>query len=120
MKLSELKPEEKRILAAEACGWRRQWNCYNNAVLYKADSEFEPHEAGTENGPLHECVWEVLPDYGNDLNACAEMEKTLTDAEFSQYAWRVLGDGRIECRAFFGATAAQRLDAFLLAKGLAE
>jgi TnpA family transposase len=59
-------------------------------------------------------------DYMTDLNAMHEAEKTLTDAEFSQYAWRVLGDGKIECRAFFGATAAQRADAFLLAKGLAQ
>lgn len=85
-KLSELSPEEKRVLAAEACG-----------------------------------IPALLLDYANDLNAMHEAEKTLTDEEYSRYVWCML-QGKpphyVEWREFFSAVAAQRLDAFLLAKNL--
>ena len=105
MKLSELKPEEKRILAAEACGIivRKEWHGlqgWNDAQV---------------------------PDYGNDLNAIHEAVEAMPYEE--QQAW-LDALARI-ADPFHGyrmhltveitnATAAQRLDAFLLAKGSAE
>ena len=92
-KLSELKPEEKRILAAEACGWQ----------------DCERMHAEFRN-------FDMLPDYGNDLNAMHEAEKTLSADEWTKY------DSLMPLRdpQKIHATAAQRLDAFLLAKNLCE
>lgn len=56
---------------------------------------------------------EIPDDYCGDLNAMHDAEKTLTDEQFSKYGWILLADGNIECRAFLGATARQRAEAFL-------
>ena len=114
-KLTELSPEEKRILAAEACEWKRGiqgFYCKEGCI---ADDGLSLH---TED---------ELPDYGNDLNACAEAVEAMPYEE--QEAWldalaRVVDPMhgyRMRLTAeIANATAAQRLDAFLLAKGLAE
>ena len=61
--LAELSPEEKRALAARACGFNFvQWSCRKLKGV-----------AITSNGYLVD-----VPDYGNDLNAMHEAEKTLT------------------------------------------
>jgi len=100
MNLTQLTPAAKRILIAEACPFVEKYGKYELLWTWQGRRlSFDPLA---------------------DLNAMHDAEKVLTDAEFSQYAWHVLGDGKIECRAFFGATAAQRADAFILAKGLAQ
>jgi len=96
--LHELSPEEKRVLAAEAMG--AQWFTDKFGVR----------------------ILSPLPDYGNDLNACAEMEKTLTMEECARYEELMQSADALPYPAglnVWHSTAAQRLDAFLLAKGLA-
>ena len=116
-KLTELTLEEKRILAAEACGWR-----YIGSSCFKHQrwDNWTTPEGWTGSR-------KSVPDYGNDLNACAEMQATLTEDEhhaFRCYLWDRGGElemsNRRYERSYFESTAAQRLDAFLLAKGLAE
>lgn len=116
MKLSELKPEEKRILAAEACGWSLRRNVLE--LRYGKAKDV--------------CDISWLPDYGNDLNACVEMEATLTEKldqnAYSEALFQIINREKDGEFRFIGATpfhyatatAAQRLDAFILAKGLAE
>ena len=116
MKLTELSPEEKRILAAEACGWTDFSRAdFAGAIQYGRK-------------PLScSASWEV-PDYGNDLNAMAGAVMTLgivCKRVFAETLRRVCDDelpGDILGDEFViqNATAAQRLDAFLLAKGLCE
>lgn len=72
------------------------------------------------------CRRKRMPDFLNDLNACAEMEKTLSEDECEGYHSAIdsiLGrdDGQFNYPAqsyFFHATAAQRCEAFLRVKGL--
>lgn len=95
--------EQMRIAIAEACGWEVISNTLCNVKPDKnGDPEIEPIAP--------------LPDYLNDLNACAEFEKTLTDSEL----WQI--DAILfnlpDCRAPFVATARQRCIAFLKTKGL--
>lgn len=73
-------------------------------------------------------VAEKLPDYLNDLNACAEFEKTLTDDELWEYSkllmdYRQAANGfpmawRSEVLKLQKATARQRCIAFLKTKGI--
>jgi len=107
-KLAELSPEEKRVLAAEACGFKFvQWSCRKLKGV-----------AITSNGYLVE-----VPDYGNDLNAMHEAERLagLHEDSFMGRKLRRIWNTKVRHIAFPQyATAAQRLDAFLLVKGLAQ
>jgi hypothetical protein len=62
-------------------------------------------------------VAERLPDYFNDRNACAEFEKTLTDAEHDAYRAHIW-EMTFMPRDCFSATARQRCLAFLKTKGI--
>jgi len=53
-----------------------------------------------------------VPDF-SDLNAMHEVEKMLTDEQYSYYGWHLLGEGKIPCREVLSATALQRAEAFL-------
>lgn len=98
-------PKAQRIAIAEACGWK---NCVG-------DSGFVTRYKGT---PSETTVRVTLPDYLNDLNACHEFEKTLTDPLRKKYqsvliaeviGWIAYDNERISIHA----TAAQRCEAFL-------
>jgi hypothetical protein len=120
-KISNMSPEQKRIAIAEACGWKH-YGCTGCAYSPCVCNEWI-HESTDFSATR-------LPDYLGDLNACHEMEKTLTDDQVDSYlgalltfTWRGckpsgqfrdLGEWRT-----LHATAAQRADAFLIAKGLA-
>jgi len=74
--------EEIRIKIAEACGWVKQpvWvNCLGGDV----------HEWRKDGCLTERCVGghslQELPDYLNDLNACAEFEKTLRGNKLDWY-----------------------------------
>ena len=111
-KLNDLSKEEKRILAAEACGYKWFTDALGHRIL--------------------------SPDYGNDLNA---MHEAIRHAKANSDQFFTMDYHKALCRAVLGrdpsgsdsifcgghildwmveATAAQRLDAFLLAKNLAE
>ena len=100
-KLTTLQPSEKLILCAEACGWQQ---------IEKIGMDREWH-GWREKGPLV-----PLPDYANDLNAMHEVEKSIKDTD----CWRLYKE-ELSLMPIdpIHATAAQRLDAFLIAKGLA-
>ena len=76
--------------------------------------------------PIHhsyECCGRSFPDYPNDLNACVEFEKTLTNDEQPQYfrelcpdEWKWIDHNALPLLCF--ATARQRCEAFLRVKGL--
>lgn len=93
--------EQMRIAIAEACGWIHH---------HMRPSETERHQK----------KWRYLsdlPNYLNDLNACAEFEAMLTSAERFTYIVelnKLCGD---EPSAVW-ATARQRCIAYLKTKGL--
>lgn len=109
--LTDLTSDEKRVLCAEAC-------------LIKC-ADYGDEKFFHSGDPLHQMMWpdssqhKHLPHYDTSLDAMAEAEATLNDGERSDYVDIITNHGR---RAHWGifATAAQRLDAFLIAKGLAK
>lgn len=101
--------DEKSIKIAEACGWVKGLNRYQEEVYRLGDR----------------CRYkDRLPDYFNDLNAMHEAEKVLTEQQFQTYLdWLdVSCGGELELSAMidgpaFGfslvhATASQRAEAF--------
>ncbi len=91
--------EEIRSAVAEACGWLdvRPADCVKGQVSGippKHISEFQLRD------------W--VPNYPSDLNACAEMEKMLSEDEMSLYIKKI-------CSV---ADAYERCEAFLRVKGL--
>ena len=97
-KLNDLSKEEKRILAAEACGYKWFTDTLGHRIL--------------------------SPDYGNDLDAMHEAEKSeFFSAGVPASRWERYDEILHSICGGFGrahATASQRLNAFLLAKGLCE
>jgi 7,8-dihydro-6-hydroxymethylpterin-pyrophosphokinase len=91
-----LTDEEIQIKVAEACGTMR----WSYALPTK-------------------CIGANVPNYPEDLNACAEMEGTLKPEEWLSY-WSFLEE--LACRPnntpIIFATARQRSIAFLKTKGL--
>ena len=100
--------DEMRIAIAECCEWKR-------------------HHVGATWGWQNiesNTVSARLPNYPNDLNACHEMEKTLSEGELCDYGCELssLTDASIfEGDVLWGklahATARQRCEAFLKVKG---
>jgi hypothetical protein len=98
--------EQQRILIAEACGWTNV-----GKVL------------GTPPGWTNGAVL-GLPDFLNDLNACAEFEKTLSDREWEKYV-ALLSQGITRtwwegAREICRAKAEQRCLAYLKTKGIIQ
>ena len=97
--------EQMRIKIAEACGW---------TMVTTLNCGSYPHGINPTGDRMHTAV---LPDYLNDLNACAEFEAVLTSAErftFLVELDKLCGD---EPSAVW-ATARQRAEAFLRTKGI--
>jgi len=71
------------------------------------------------------CDHAGVPDYFNDLNACHEMEKVLTDLQYKQYC-KMLDELGYDDRGVWypnrsrSATAEQRCEAFLMTLGVGE
>ena len=115
-----MKPERQRIKIAEACGIKATKDkcpeCYGTGRLgSEGDCWPCPHCHATGRVAPYPCG----PNYPNDLNACHEMEKALTDAQHRRFR-RKLAEishdkaGRsLHSRALISATAAQRCEAFL-------
>ena len=134
-KLTELSPEEKCILAAEACGWKHEYKTIqtlrhsrlvnpSGEVVHKYGFGPKAPSASAIIKRLKEWPLYKIPDYGSDLNACAELEETLTEDQcdaFDEALGEIL-ETREHPASFriWHSTAARRLDAFLIAKGLRE
>lgn len=73
-----MKSEAQRIAIAEACGWTR--------IDPKSGLDWEPR--GLPPNQTHGALKD-LPDYTEDLNACHEMEKVLTEERRNGYALRL-------------------------------
>lgn len=106
--------EQMRIAIAEACGWKPYKPITHDGWPLLMTPPKKPNKEG----------WlETIPDYLNDLNACAEFEKTLTDDELWEYSkllmdYRQAANGfplasRSEVLKLQKATVRQRAEAFL-------
>lgn len=94
--------EEIRIKVAEAMGWEVISDTLCNVKPDKnGDPEIEPIAP--------------LPNYPEDLNACAEFEKMMTDEEHNRYRAHLYGM-TFNPRECFSATARQRCLAYLKTK----
>jgi len=101
-------PDQQRIAIATFCGWTDfEWAVLLFGSYTKGDNIWRGKE---------------VPNYPNDLNACQEMEKTLTDRQHKAFRRHLFsdiesdhdaGEGENDERYFVSATAAQRCEAFL-------
>lgn len=113
---AELSDEALRIGVAECLGWELLLPPHNGRMMGRKPLQINE---GSPN-------WLLMPDWPNDLNACAAFEKGLTDDEHFDYRlhlWNLTWKNkpwtglREENRAYFSATARQRCIAFLKVKG---
>lgn len=145
-------PEAQRIAIAEACGWsytmwgktevsitppkgygrRDNWfpEGSHQVPLRKGERWDQGHKPSEHNTALLYAAKvsyiEALPDYLNDLNACHEMEKALTEATEDAYWFKHLPDvvgantGWLhqDIPKIAHATSAQRCKALLLTLNL--
>lgn len=142
-KISELTPEEKRILCGEACGVIPifEWQVMNEDETASCMSG-EKHECeqwlsriqkeypDSDYSKYHVGAWKRYPRYDESRDAMAAAEATLTDDEHYDFRcelWKIvdsvipdeIGNEWRQERAYQSLTVTQRLDAFLIAKGLA-
>jgi hypothetical protein len=102
---------EQRIAIAGACGWKwkRALNSLRHAWFHVGlQTNWCEHEVKCTCG---------LPDYLHDLNACYEMEETLSEKDKGEMAEQVMRSSE-DLWGLMHATAAQRCEAFLRTKGL--
>lgn len=124
--------EKIRIRVAEACGWKPgeddrmrdgtyRWDVRRNGTIF--GSKPMTYLDSDEFCGSYLCDQRV-PDYPNDLNACAEFERTLTQDEritYKRFLYLIVLDdpGNLDNDTTF-AMARQRCEAFLRTKGLWE
>lgn len=115
-KLTDLTSEQKRIICAEACGWKRcACGDTEHCDVWYGPEEYATPTIGVSN-------------YDESLDAMAEAVGTLEIVDrrvFAECLVKVCagelpGDVLGDAFVIYNASASQRLDAFLLAKGLAE
>lgn len=122
-----MKPEEIRIAIAEACGWKVEssGNRYSDRIFNtEGNSAMRWKQYG--GAWLDEWLGAYhVPDYLNDLNACYEMVESLDWRDRRKFTEKLSGitetekgDHWDDAHALCHATAAQRCEAFLKAKGL--
>lgn len=123
--------DEKRIKIAEAWGWKRccypefvgrgekrhrhaMFSCNSNPLFWMHRPGWKgPKDYGPDSNPTEP------PDYFNDLNACAEMEKALTDQQWGVYVNYLTQNAKCDYRRQCAqATASQRAEAFGKTLGL--
>ena len=71
--------EKQRIAIAKACGWKDIKHCTKLCSLYDKLVGINPDI--TRKG--YDAF--MVPDYLNDLNACARMERTLMDYDYVKF-----------------------------------
>lgn len=109
MKTEILTADQIRIRIAKLCGWkeiRKQQSLGSPGLTYGLN----PRTAGIS----------VIPDYPNDLNCCAEFEKTLTHKEREEFISALRRIATSSSSSHWNcatATARQRCIAFLKTKG---
>lgn len=107
----ETKNEQIKIKIAEVCGWEPYpaENVGATARLFNGSVWYRHAESNTIATPSQ------LPDYCNDLNAMHDAEKSLTLAQFWNYAdlLKYMVVGELGEDTYITATARQRAEAFL-------
>lgn len=123
-----MNPQLQKTTIARACGW--EWIIESTQGRYQGIRPENTKRYCNWHRPAPAIdvddarTWHWLPDYLNDLNPCAEMEKTLDAVQLEEYRRQLAcfftdhpDDG---IRFAIHATAAQRCEAFLKVKGLWE
>lgn len=107
-----LTDEQIRVKIAECCGWTQ-----NSRQCAFNDGRHQWFN--TNDG----CCYVECPNFTSDLNACAEMEKTLKGSEMDEYAGFLCDEidkpefaGQSAAFGLLHATARQRCIAFLKVK----
>lgn len=123
-KLTDLTPERKRVLIAEALGFRfeierkKRKNAFT--MIFLPNGDRGSIKAGNDALALELALKDCVPDYTGSLDAMHEAEKVLSEEQWKQYCVHIfhstLNDG---IWAEVRATAMQRADAFLLVTGKA-
>lgn len=118
-----LTPQEQNILVAESVGFTKHISKYD---CFGEQGEVDTWKLFNNKG---ECIVNGLPNYHSDLNACAELEKTLTTKEQRDSYVRYLYCIKNKAMPFeatvlwaqfdlVSVIAPQRLEAYLRVKGL--
>ena len=126
--------ERIRIKIAEALGWKQTAGRNGDYIARPNGTEVWHYDnRGNSYGPTNN--WQLLlqrkeiPDYPNDLDACHEMEKVLTDEQSEMFAdaiCRMVCGRTVDAASTYEiaycihATARQRCEAFLKTLGLWE
>lgn len=120
--------DAQRIAIAEACGWSWFYAKHNHWIVDGPNGEhfepgygeWEPFDSHTGDRNARFPKWhgcDFIPDYLNDLNACAEMENSLDASQWDIYRrnlakeWATNEDDGMW--AAINSTAPQRAEAFL-------
>jgi len=75
-------PERMRVKIAEACGWTGIESYYPS---YDGPPKMDWRGIGNTNEHRKHLIFEPLPNYPGDLNACHEMANYLRNANRGQY-----------------------------------
>ena len=121
----EMNPEQMRIAIAEACGYK--WITHTSSGIV-ALSNVGPNQFWKYcERPLDVSGYcSFVPNYPSDLNACADMEKTLISGKAREYYEvqlpQICGYGAMSFdfqnkRLIVSATAPKRCEAFLRTVG---
>ena len=117
--VKQLSDNEIRIKVAELLGWADLVEARNSPDAEKFRLMLVGPFALTGTTPNGTACWRV-PNYPQDLNACAEMEETLDDSQKDNFEYVlgiVIGPGREHWRwHLLHATARQRCEAFIAVK----
>lgn len=100
---SEFTPEKMRLRILKGCGWKR---CKIAASSYGGCGDILKDGWMRPDGVKF--YFHRTPDYPNDLNACAEMEKVLTLDQQRQYLdelQQILNDKNRHIPTWYGPTA---------------
>lgn len=115
--------EEIRIKVAESLGakWHSVLTTPKIERLVLAFRQWTDLGANRWDLPDGRVLSHDVPNYPEDLNACAEFEAALTDEERRSYFFHLFGTQRLEDGDLWkavSATARQRCQAYLKTKGL--
>lgn len=131
-KLSELTPEQKRAMIAEACGWEKVPRENFEKFPLVTWPVFE------KGGKRASIITDTLPDYLGSLDAMHEAEMAIPRHDLGAYTMQLRRIIQRDCNTpehyvdgcdraqliadfwFYHATASQRAEAFLLATGKAQ
>lgn len=107
--------EEMNIAVAEKCGWVCVNPIFHNDRWHKIPTCIESKNlSGYEKGqcPPGTMLGQQPPDYGSDLNACAEMEKRVKDWNIYSRECELISrrDGKIDQEI----NASRLIDVFLI------